>query len=90
MCTSVDLTQLAISLLNASISQRSQSKELAEFMIDAKVPRAWRNRVPIVCSPRQIVWVVGWRPDDRAKVTGDTKLVLRLEFRQGLKDSILP
>lgn len=57
-------------------------KKLGEFMIDARVPRAWRTRVPLVCSPRQIMWVVGWRIDDRLKVTVSTGAVLRLRFRR--------
>ena len=59
-----------------------QPKKLNEFMIDAKIPQAWRQRVPIVCSPEHIIWVVGWRIDERAKVTKDTKKVLQLEFKQ--------
>jgi tRNA(Ile)-lysidine synthase len=57
-----------------------QMKKLGEFMIDAKVPRAWRKRVPIVCSHRQIMWVVGWRIDDRLKISASTQKVLRLRF----------
>jgi tRNA(Ile)-lysidine synthase len=60
----------------------SQPKKLGEFMVDAKIPRAWRQRVPIVCSPQHTLWVVGWRIDDRVKVTEKTKQVLCLEFRQ--------
>ena len=59
-----------------------QPKKLSEFMIDAKIPQAWRGKIPIVCSPSQIVWVVGWRIDDRVKVSEDTKKVLRLRFEQ--------
>ncbi len=59
-----------------------QPKKLNEFMIDAKIPRAWRQRVPIVCSAEHIIWVVGWRIDERAKVTENTKKVLRLEFKR--------
>jgi len=55
-------------------------KKLHEFMVDAKIPRSWRDRIPIVCSPRQIIWVVGWRIDDRVKLTETGKEVLRLEF----------
>jgi tRNA(Ile)-lysidine synthase len=58
----------------------SQSKKLGEFMIDARIPRAWRERVPLVCSPDQILWVVGWRIDERAKVTEATRKVLLLEL----------
>jgi len=60
----------------------SQPKKLNKFLIDAKIPRAWRQRIPIVCSPSQILWVIGWRIDDRAKVTENTKQVLCLKFEQ--------
>ena len=55
-------------------------KKLQHFMVDAKIPLLWRERIPIVCSPQQIIWVVGWRIDDRVKVTEGTKEILRLEF----------
>ncbi len=57
-----------------------QPKKLNEFMIDARIPRNWRRRIPVVCSPERILWVVGFRIDERAKVTGTTKEVLRLSF----------
>ena len=60
----------------------NQPKKLGKFMIDAKIPHAWRQRVPIVCSPQHILWVVGWRIDDRVKVTENTKQVLCLEFER--------
>ncbi|MFC1984581.1 tRNA lysidine(34) synthetase TilS [Chloroflexota bacterium] len=60
----------------------SQSKKLGEFMIDAKIPSAWRQRIPLVCSPQHILWVVGWRIDERAKVTKNTKKIVRLKFKQ--------
>ncbi|MDD5082756.1 MAG: tRNA lysidine(34) synthetase TilS, partial [Dehalococcoidales bacterium] len=60
----------------------SQSKTLGEFMIDAKIPAAWRERIPIICSLQQIIWVVGWRIDDRVKITEGTKRVLRLKFER--------
>jgi len=61
----------------------SQPKKLNEFMIDSKIPRSWRRRIPIVCSPQHILWVVGWRIDERVKVTEDTKKVLCLKFVRG-------
>jgi tRNA(Ile)-lysidine synthase len=58
----------------------SMPKKLYEFMVDAKIPRSWRAHIPIVCSPRQIIWVAGWRIDDRVKTTEASKEILRLEF----------
>ncbi len=57
-----------------------QPKKVGEFMIDTKIPRNWRKMVPVVCSPQQIIWITGYRIDDRVKVTDDTTQVLRLEF----------
>jgi len=60
----------------------SQPKKLGEFMIDAKIPSAWRQRIPLVCSPQHIIWIVGWRIDERVKVSRKTKRVLCLKFKQ--------
>lgn len=60
----------------------SQTKKLQDFMVDSRIPRSWRDRVPLICSPRQILWVVGWRIDDRVKATENTKEILRLQFER--------
>ena len=60
----------------------SQPKKLGEFMIDTKIPHAWRQQVPVVCSPKHILWVVGWRVDDRVKIIPSTRQILCLEFNR--------
>ncbi len=60
----------------------AQPKKLNIFMIDTRIPQTWRRRVPIVCSGDKILWVVGYRIDERYKVRPDTKKVLRLDFRR--------
>jgi len=60
----------------------AHSRKLQDFMVDTAIPRSWRGSVPIVCSPAQVVWVVGWRIDDRVKVTTATQGVLRLDFHR--------
>ena len=60
----------------------THSRKLQDFMVDSAIPRTWRDSVPLVCSPSQIMWVVGWRMDDRVKVTTSTESVLRLEFHR--------
>ena len=59
-----------------------ETKKISQFMIDARIPRDWRDRIPIIDSGDSILWVVGYRIDERMKVTEDTKLVLRLDFYQ--------
>ena len=55
------------------------SKSLREFMIDARIPRGWRDGLPLVVSERGIVCVPGWRIAHWARVTEETKRVLRLD-----------
>ncbi len=60
------------------------SKKLHDFFIDAKVPRDWRDRVPLLVGRQGIAWVVGHRTADWARVTepGDPEaLLLRIRFR---------
>jgi tRNA(Ile)-lysidine synthase len=64
-------------------------KSIKDFFIDAKVPRSWRPRVPIVVNLSQVIWVAGYRLDDRVKVTESTKRILRLEFAQSPSTSRL-
>jgi tRNA(Ile)-lysidine synthase len=55
-------------------------KSVHEFMIDDKVPRHIRDLVPILTDDEKILWVCGYRTDERAKVTAQTRRVLRVEF----------
>lgn len=55
-------------------------KSLHEFMIDEKIPRHVRELVPLLADDEKIVWVVGYRADERAAVTQETQNILRVEF----------
>ncbi|MDO8672615.1 MAG: tRNA lysidine(34) synthetase TilS [Dehalococcoidia bacterium] len=57
-----------------------ETKKLQDFMVDAKIPRRQRDSIPLLVSPSQIVWVVGWRLDERAKVQEATEKVLCVTF----------
>lgn len=55
-------------------------RKLKEFFIDAKVPRAARDSVPLLVLGGDILWAVGHRLSERARVSdGDAELV-RIEF----------
>jgi len=59
-----------------------RSKPLREFMIDAKIPHHIRDKLPLVVSPQNIVWVAGYRIDERARVTEGTGRVLKIWFQK--------
>jgi len=52
------------------------TQKLKEFFIDHKVPKVERPNIPLLVSGERIVWIVGYRIDERAKVTEKTEKVL--------------
>jgi len=57
-------------------------KKLKDFFIDQKVPRRLRDRIPLVVSGDRVIWVVGYRIDERVKVTEKTEEVLLISARR--------
>jgi tRNA(Ile)-lysidine synthase len=67
------------------------TKKLKAFLIDAKVPRVVRDRLPLVVSSAGIAWVAGVRPAEWAKVRPTTRLILRLQLlRHGSRTALDP
>ena len=58
-------------------------KKLQDFFVDEKVPRDERDSIPLVLTGDDIIWVAGYRADDRYRVTGSTKKFLRLVIVKG-------
>jgi tRNA(Ile)-lysidine synthase len=54
-------------------------KKLKDFFMDEKIPRSLRRRIVILEIGGMVGWVVGYRIDDRFRVSGRTKTALRLE-----------
>ena len=56
------------------------TKRLNEFMIDARIPKNWRDRVPLLVGESGLAWVVGWRIAHWARVTEATGQVVEVIF----------
>ena len=59
-------------------------KKLQDFFVDEKVPRDERDEIPLVVKGTDIVWIAGFRGDERFKVTEETTRFLRLELKKGV------
>jgi tRNA(Ile)-lysidine synthase len=53
-------------------------QKVKEFFIDHKIPRFDRPKIPFLISGEMIAWIVGYRIDERVKVTEETKKVLKV------------
>ena len=55
-------------------------KKLKDLLIDAKIPRQERGRVPVLMNGDEIIWVVGYRTSEPFKVRTETKCRLYLNY----------
>jgi tRNA(Ile)-lysidine synthase len=65
----------------------SGTKKLQDFFVDAHIPRSERNSVPLLCDQEKICCVLGYRLDERVKVTDSAKTVLIVEMEKGINCS---
>lgn len=54
-------------------------KKLSDFLIDLKVPLIEKKRVKVLCSGKNVVWIIGYRLDDRYKISAATHTVLYIK-----------
>ena len=57
-----------------------RGKKLKEFMIDEKIPRIWRDNIPLLLSDGEIIWVVGFKRGERGKIKPGTEKFLLVRF----------
>jgi tRNA(Ile)-lysidine synthase len=57
-------------------------KKLKELLIDAKVPRNWRDKLPLLTAGNQVIWVPGVRRSAAAPIDEQTRrfLHVRVDF----------
>ena len=65
----------------------TNKKKISDFLIDKKVPLPLKKKSYVVLSHGEIVWIVGYRIDNRFKITPQTKRVYEMKFvaRRGIE-----
>lgn len=57
------------------------TKKISDFFIDHKIPRKNRDKAMVVTSDDNIIWLAGYRIDNRFKIIGKTRNILKLELK---------
>ena len=47
-------------------------QKLSDFFTDHKIDRFSKSQIRLLCSEDQIIWLIGWRSDERFKIKKDT------------------
>ncbi|MBN2201956.1 tRNA lysidine(34) synthetase TilS [bacterium] len=58
-------------------------KKVKRFFIDEKIPNCLRSRIPILTDADGPIWIVGFRMDDRVRITTGTRQYLKAEADRG-------
>ncbi|HBN85427.1 MAG TPA: tRNA lysidine(34) synthetase TilS [Clostridiales bacterium] len=62
------------------------TKKLKDYLIDKKVEKEKRDMIPLIEGREGILWVVGYGRSELARVTDQTKTVLKLTFYESKGD----
>ena len=55
-------------------------KKLSKYFKDEKFSILDKEKVWLLCSAENVVWIIGYRPDDRFKVEKNTEEILKVTF----------
>jgi len=57
-------------------------KKLSKFFKDEKLSLVAKEKIWVLCSENEIVWIVGMRSDERFKVKNTTREILKITYKQ--------
>lgn len=57
------------------------TKKLKDFFIDIKLPREQRDTIPLICDSEKIIWLVGIRQSEQARIGKHTRRFLRINIQ---------
>ena len=58
----------------------TNKRKLSDFFTDQKINTMLKKDIPLVCKDERIIWISGYRLDNRFKVSTGTKTVYKLEL----------
>ncbi len=58
----------------------NRRQKVSDFLINQKIPRYEKRRIPMLVSDGEIVWICGRRLDHRFRITPQTRVAARLTF----------
>ena len=58
-------------------------KTVKALMIDEKVPREEREKIPLIADGSHVLWVIGYRISEYYKITDDTHTVIQMQLDGG-------
>lgn len=64
------------------ISPEGDKKKLKKYFVDSKIPSDIRGEIPLVASGNDVLWIIGYRTGEGARITKSTKKLLKMEIKR--------
>lgn len=64
------------------ISPEGDKKKLKKYFVDSKIPSDKRGGIPLVASGNDVLWIIGYRTGEGARITKSTKKLLKMEIKR--------
>lgn len=61
-------------------------QKLSDFFTDHKIDRFAKEKLRLLCAGDQIIWIIGWRSDERFKIQKNSTLCYKIKRRINLND----
>jgi len=68
----------------------SGAKKVKDIFIDEKVPRLYRNKVPVFTCGSQVFWIAGYRIGEKFKIKPETKRILEINVSFNTPERLAP
>ncbi len=62
-------------------------KSVKDYMVTEKIPRQYRDRIPLITEGHHVLWLVGYRISEYYKISKNTKRILQVQLRGDCESS---
>ena len=64
----------------APLGMRDGTMKITDLMINHKIPQSVRNKIPLLYSANEIIWVPGIQIAQSVRITGSTETIIQMQF----------